>query len=419
MKLQVQNLGPIQSGEIDLSKRFYVFVGYNNSGKTYMSQLLWGINQNITHDFSNSNLLKQLVEHSLGWDVGIVHLKDKYIDLFSNFLSKELLPQYFNSDKKTFENFSCSLIPKYSAETNFEKYFIEWLNFSEQLSNNDKKVFFLPANRIFYPTFYKYIYSVAKDEKDEIAKAIQRGKNIENIKGFAKRPYTEMMDILTEKIYQFNFNGNATPTGYYTDLVEELTEIIGGKINLKSSLGIAPVEFSLELEKGEELDMHLASSSANQLTTLYLYLKYWAEEENNFLIIDEPEENLHPKNQIKLLDILMKFANQNNNKVLITTHSPLLTDAVNNHLHLGYLKSHSEENIAQIIKENNLNIDIDAAMPHEDIGIYFFNGKTIKEYEVEEYGVFFRDFRKEEKEITRTANVLRDYIYETNKNIKS
>lgn len=419
MKLQVQNLGPIRSGEIDLSKRFYVFVGYNNSGKTYMSQLLWGINQNIMHDFPNSNLLEQLMQNSLYWDVNIVHQKDKYIELFSDFLSKELLPQYFNSDKKNFENFSCSLIPKYPAETNFEEYFRDWLNFSIQLSRKDKQVFFLPANRIFYPTFYKYIYSVAKDEKDEIAKAIQRGKDIEKIKGFAKRPYTEMMDILTEKIYQFNFNGNATPTGHYTDLVEELTGIIGGKINLKSSLGIAPIEFSLELEKGEELDMHLASSSANQLTTLYLYLKYWAEEADNFLIIDEPEENLHPRNQIKLLDILMKFANQNQNKVLMTTHSPLLTDAVNNHLHLGYLKKHSKENLEKIIQENHLDIDIDAAMPHENIGIYFFNSKTIKEYEVEEYGAFFRDFRKEEKEITRTANVLMDYIYETNKNIKS
>ncbi|MGB1242858.1 MAG: AAA family ATPase, partial [Chitinophagales bacterium] len=43
MKLQVQNLGPIKFGEIDLSKRFYVFVGYNNSGKTYVGQLLWSL----------------------------------------------------------------------------------------------------------------------------------------------------------------------------------------------------------------------------------------------------------------------------------------------------------------------------------------------------------------------------------------
>ena len=41
MKLSVKNLGPIKQGEIDLSKRFSVFVGYNNSGKTYMAQVIW------------------------------------------------------------------------------------------------------------------------------------------------------------------------------------------------------------------------------------------------------------------------------------------------------------------------------------------------------------------------------------------
>ena len=43
MKLRVNNLGPIKQGEIDLSKRFSVFVGYNNSGKTYMSQVVWSL----------------------------------------------------------------------------------------------------------------------------------------------------------------------------------------------------------------------------------------------------------------------------------------------------------------------------------------------------------------------------------------
>ena len=43
MKIRVENLGPIKNGEIDLSKKFYVFVGYNNTGKTYMAQVLWSV----------------------------------------------------------------------------------------------------------------------------------------------------------------------------------------------------------------------------------------------------------------------------------------------------------------------------------------------------------------------------------------
>jgi hypothetical protein len=43
MKLAFKNLGAIKSGEIDIDKQFYLFVGYNNSGKTYLSKLLFTI----------------------------------------------------------------------------------------------------------------------------------------------------------------------------------------------------------------------------------------------------------------------------------------------------------------------------------------------------------------------------------------
>ena len=132
------------------------------------------------------------------------------------------------------------------------------------------------------------------------------------------------------------------------------------------------------MDNGKELDMYLSSSTANQLTTLYLYLKYWAGKSDNFLIIDEPEENLHPKNQIALLDILMKFADRNNNRVLVTTHSPLMAEAVNNHAHISFLQDKGE-NVEELLAGN------EDFTPHEnlkfdDYGVYFFDGEGIEEY---------------------------------------
>ena len=65
MKISVENLGPIKAGEVDSGAGLTVFVGPNNSGKTYMSYLLYGVlrtkyfynNQYIT------NLLNELVEN--------------------------------------------------------------------------------------------------------------------------------------------------------------------------------------------------------------------------------------------------------------------------------------------------------------------------------------------------------------------
>ena len=79
-----------------------------------------------------------------------------------------------------------------------------------------------------------------------------------------------------------------------------------------------------EFEEGKSIEMHLTSSMVKELAGLVLYLKYLANE-NDLLIIDEPEMNLHPEAQVKLLEILTMAVNRGL-KVLITTHSPYIVD---------------------------------------------------------------------------------------------
>ena len=138
------------------------------------------------------------------------------------------------------------------------------------------------------------------------------------IRQLAKQPYTLPMDMLTEMIYKFNTR-NVQIKNLYTEQLYVLRELLGGDIILKSSEGIAPVEFFLKTKDGKELDMYLSSSSVNQLATLYLYFKYWVHEDENFLFIDEPEQNLHPKSQLELLDSLIEFTQEKDksNRVLI------------------------------------------------------------------------------------------------------
>ena len=49
---------------------------------------------------------------------------------------------------------------------------------------------------------------------------------------------------------------------------------------------------------------------------------------NSFLIIDEPEVNLHPEWQLKLAEILVLLAKNLNIHVYINTHSPLFIEAM-------------------------------------------------------------------------------------------
>ena len=474
MKLQVKNLGSIRQGEIDLDKRFYVFVGYNNSGKTYMAQVVWSVLDYLftTTIFSFVSRVETHLPTKLSeLNDATFSLDDKFINEIILKLEEELKKQVINTfnSNNLEERFSLKLKGAFNVLKNktfivkvtsgSKKYYLEKasnsFNFSvEEISESviednkiaididldsdeniydrfydifvktlrtevdiDESPFLLPANRSFYPSFYKELVYSDRIQNDNRDKAIKEGQNLEQIKLLSKKPYTSPAGILINRIYGLNFKGSqmATPNDYYQDLIEELKPIVGGAIT-EGKKGNGMIEFSLELEDKTELDMHVASSSANQLAVFYLYLKYWAHASNNFLIIDEPEENEHPENQIKLLNILMQFANRNNNKVLMTTHSPLMTDAVNNHLHLGYLKSQGLD-VETIIKDNDLAFDTEgSALEHKDMGIYFFDGQSINEYEIGDYGAFFADFNKAEEKIKETSSILKGYIFELEKN---
>ena len=129
-------------------------------------------------------------------------------------------------------------------------------------------------------------------------------------------------------------------------------------------------------------------------------------------MIDEPEENLYVENQIALLDILIEFSKMKNNKVLITTHSPLMADIINSYVHLGVLKNKYNCDIEEILEKENLNyLNPEIFIDQKEIGVYFFAGTKIIDYQADEYGVYFRNFKDINESVDRGAKILTDYIY--------
>ncbi|MFM7371372.1 MAG: AAA family ATPase, partial [Sphaerospermopsis kisseleviana] len=105
MKLIIKNLGPIKNNTqaIDLSKDFFVFVGRNNSGKSYVAQLLWAIfNQDIINKFALENL--EIIDNEIVENVNKVEvtpeLIGKILSRYSNFLQEETKKEIFNTGKE-------------------------------------------------------------------------------------------------------------------------------------------------------------------------------------------------------------------------------------------------------------------------------------------------------------------------------
>ncbi|RUM69122.1 MAG: hypothetical protein DSZ07_05310, partial [Sulfurovum sp.] len=119
-----------------------------------------------------------------------------------------------------------------------------------------------------------------------------------------------------------------------------------------------------------------------------------------------PEMNLHPSKKIEIMELLMSFAS--NNKLLIATHSSTLAKSIINYIHLFDLKEKSG-NIEEFIRENDLKMDLDINLTSNDIGIYYFNGKTVVPYKKDnDSNIHFGTFT----EIEELQRKQYDYILE-------
>lgn len=470
MKLIIKNLGPIKNNTqaIDLSKDFFIFVGQNNSGKSYVAQLLWAIfNEDIIDKFARTNVKiinNQIVENINNIEV-TPELLAVILNKYSLFLQEETKKEIFNIGKNSqilnnvvirFEyeiselreqeiqdkvdkgNLMYKFInkqlldsikersPKRSLDKNLllnQRKFLVIATIIKTMLKHEHETFFLPASRIFFSTFYRYIYEVDRKRREQDIKKLvdllENRRNRSNIQSsdlqeldVFKRKYTEPMNKVFEKLFSLNLEENIE--GNYINLVQQLQKIIGGEIKLISVEGIGLIEFYFKIDSVDEpFPMYLASSSVNQLTLLYLYLKYWALEKNNFLMIDEPEVNLHPENQIKLINILIQFIqNETGNKVLITTHSSMLANAINNCIYLDVLKNQHGVNFKKIIEENKLKyVDSSISISKDKVGVYFFTGDKIIDYESSDSAIYFRNFREVENNLDNSLRILTDYIY--------
>lgn len=488
MKLIIKNLGPIKNNTqaIDLDKDFFVFVGRNNSGKSYVAQLLWAIfNQDIINKFALENL--EIIDNEIVENVNNVEVTSeligKILSRYSEFLQEETKKEIFNTGKEATifnkiainfdyeiselkdEKIEATVYIKKDEEENsleyieikkdkgdliysfeekdlpesfqqiFPKRFLDRNLLNQKKSilidiiirtmlKHKHETFFLPASRIFFPNFYLYIIDFERKKREQDIKKLvdllerPRSRNKEKIKlaeleelDVFQRPYTKPINQVIQKLLEMY---DANIEDHYLHLSEQLQEILGGEIKIIRREGIGAAEFYFQIRNVDELlPMYLASSSVNQLTLLDTYFKYWAEEKNNFLMIDEPEVNLHPENQIKLLNILIQFIqNETRNKVLITTHSSILANAINNYIYLDVLKNQHGVNVEKIIEDNKLYyVDSSVSIAKEKVGVYFFTGDKIIDYESGDSGIYFRNFREVENNLDKSLRILTDYIY--------
>lgn len=152
-------------------------------------------------------------------------------------------------------------------------------------------------------------------------------------------PGAKINTFLTDKSLRLNLEKNQSFT------IDRQKKILECKKKIETIMNGEFVQEKNSLrfrEKGVQQSFSLANMSmgVQSLAMLERMLSYDLLDEGIFLILDEPEINLHPEWQLIYAQILVELQNILNLKIIITTHSPYFLRAIQ-----YYAKQYSKSDV--------------------------------------------------------------------------
>ena len=395
--LKVEEFAKIKKAEIEISP-FLVFIGENNSGKSYLMTLLWGIyvlGRNIFFkEPPNVGVYKhclEIIETAINDRVEEIELTKEHMQKFLSFYNyvldknkNKLLKELFSTDKikirkieiinyerkknlkikflynkelqrvssgKDYIKFPVSEITKQ------EKYkiiqYICWKLLMQDLNSSlfpynyyDKKIdsepLFLPASRTGFMLTYKALTS-----------------DVMNAWGVDSQIDTKFT-LPVIKFLQALIRQKSSKN-YPKEIIEFLeNEILKGNIISKEKI---VNEYSYKPKNlKNDIPLFITSSLVAELSPLVIFLKSNLRYKSIF--IEELEAHLHPKIQKIITRAVIKLVNKKY-PVVITTHSDVIFQHINNMIKLHYSKNKDE-----LLKR--LEYDEDDIINPYDIKVYEF-----------------------------------------------
>jgi hypothetical protein len=449
MKIGVENLGTIKKGEIDLSNNLIILTGGNNQGKSYMAYLIYGFYKMKHTKAKNNNIYKRYASISKkeleGSNIFQKYITEKgviinpkkiiqdnhevYCKIYNKalfdlsneiFASKEIKPKYnifedfkdiahnriftehiisFGGEKLTlnFDGKTLSIKTKHHINDNVLISALSSIFVTTKIGN----FYFFPAERTAIHLLSKEIFKEKAMERDEIASRVQRGEDLQSIVQDLNERGTFVPRYplaISDYLYFANDLGHITsqPETEYADLADDLEAILGGKISVSS---FGDIQFKPK-GKRKTLPLHLSSSLVKSLSGLAIQLRHLAQK-GDILIIDEPELNLHPDNQVLIARFLAKLANRGF-KVIFSTHSDYMLKELSN-LVIMSNEFPSRDNLAQ-----KYGLEKEQFLKPETVSVYAFQNNTIDAVAVTKEGI---SIDKIEKSIADLSERSDDIFY--------
>lgn len=426
--LGVENFAKIEHAKICINS-YTLFVGPNNSGKTYLMQLIQGVNERLTelvdeeilkilkhgenqnsnarsYIISQDNILQfveylnikldekkeEIVREIFGRNVPIKKLyieilletEEKYEiiqfnklkdvigkkDSIDSFIDKKGVLKYLDVLPNTYKGY---ILMKHSVKQVNDKVISLTMSSGEDkrrlivvLKNILRRhSLFLPASRTGLMLLYRDFFA---NRADEVM--------FYQVKSEGEIEVKSNQSNLTQPAYQFlrflqTYSEDEDRMKEYKTEIDFFEEkLIEGHINTNNHNG-----FSYDSNTDHvSVPMYMASSMVNEIAPFVLALT--SKDVYDGFIIDEIEASLHPKKQLELV----RFLNRLNNKgikLILSTHSDTFASKVNNlYILSNYVKEHKKDDMIQ-----KLGLEKEDLVSPEQLFVYEFinlpNGKSI------------------------------------------
>ena len=271
----------------------------------------------------------------------------------------------FSADKNESSNeLVISLLMEKSDTDYFPKYVI-----NDFISNSIHELLFKPlfpkpfiasVERTGATIFRKELNFARNRLLEEMMK---NGENIDPMDLLFKSYQDYPLPVKTNVEFTRNLQSVAKRSSIVADehpyLIQEFADILGGEysVDKDDTIHFKPKGTARKLEMDE------SSSSVRSLLDLGFYLRHVAQK-GDLLLIDEPELNLHPRNQCRIARLLVRLMNIGI-KVFITTHSDYLLKELNTLIMLNgeepYLKEIAEReryHASELLDANRISVYI-------------------------------------------------------------
>lgn len=357
MLLEIENLGLINKANLEIGK-INVIVGKNSTGKSTSSKFLFSLLTAASSEgtqLANNDIYSKLLNFILYWESkGPQEMEDKFKQirnsLMYNSASSDLFEKIYQDIALALENYdfkdkelSVNGLNDLFRIINLNKneYFRYLTVFnalieSEYGSSLNK---FSNAHIKFHGNYdgveFKQDIKIG-DEKSEssISKDFLNYFNFQNVIYIDSpsilennhRSFQYHLQMLERKLKKIKSPDDVYDDEFFKDLngfKDSIDELIGGNFEYVPSEDIFVFN-----KDGETYSMQNTASGLKQLATIQLLLKNNELTKNSFLILDEPEINLHPGFQVELARILVLAARDLNISLYINTHSPFFAEAM-------------------------------------------------------------------------------------------